>query len=477
MKQDAMSKRKLALIIGGCALAISIIAVIIIFLLPRQQAEPPVSLDYGLQFDGIDDYVALGDAAVLGFTSQNFTIEAWIKPDTVTRRMEIFTRHKYNSDGYRFEVHSRGQLAFYTFQSGANQIAFTSLNVLTAGNWSHVAAVRQGTSVRIYVNGVDRTGVPNFHIDPAYMASRSATIGINYEPEAFQGSITEVRVWNYARTESQINTGMYGNFTGSESGLVGYWKLDEGLGTIAHDSTANDNCGALYGNPVWFISGHQQPSTPTPPTCGLEFDGVDDYIALGDATALGFTSENFTIEAWIKPDTVARRMQIFQRHGWNSDGYRFNVASPGRLEFFTFQSDTNQFTITSAGAFAAGSWCHVAIVRQGTSARIYINGVDRTETAGYHIDPAYLPYRLTYIGINYVPEMFAGLISEVRIWNYARTEFQINAGMYGNLMGSESGLVGYWKLDEGSGIIAHDSTANNITGTLVGDPVWFTNGE
>ena len=127
--------------------------------------------------------------------------------------------------------------------------------MLTAGNWFHVAVVRQGTSVRIYVNGVDRTSIPIAHIDPAYVASRNASIGIDYAPEAFQGSISEVRVWNYARTESQINAGMYGNFTGSESGLVGYWKLNEGLGTIAHDSTANNNHGTLYGNPVWFTGG------------------------------------------------------------------------------------------------------------------------------------------------------------------------------------------------------------------------------
>jgi hypothetical protein len=390
--------------------------------------------------------------------------------------MQIFTRHKYNSDGYRFEVCPTGQLAFYTYQSGAEQVTFSCLDVLTAGNWFHVAVVRQGTSVRIYVNGVDRTSIPIAHIDPAYVASRNASIGIDYAPEAFQGSISEVRVWNYARTESQINAGMYGNFTGSESGLVGYWKLNEGLGTIAHDSTANNNTGILYGNPVWFISGHQQAATPTPPTYGLEFDGTDDYVALGNATALGFTSQNFTIEAWIKPDIVTRRMQIFTRHKYNSDGYRFEVCPTGQLAFYTYQSGANQYTVTLSNVLTAGNWSHVAVVRQGMSVRIYVNGVDRTGTAGSHIDPAYSGSRMTYIGINYPPEMFDGRISEVRVWNYARTESQIKAAMSGNLTGTEEGLVSYWKLNEGLGTIAHDSTTNNNHGTLVGNPVWFTGG-
>jgi hypothetical protein len=248
-----MNKQKQAKIIGVCTIAIMLIVAITICPACQPQTRTPPA--YGLVFDGTDDYVSLGNATTLGFTSQNFTIEAWIKPDTVARRMEIFTRHKYNNDGYRLDAITNGTLEFYTFQSGANQVSKTSSAVLTIDNWSHIAVVRQGTSVRIYVNGVNVTGTAGSHIDPAYSASRNASIGTSYTPEVFDGTISEVRVWNYARSESQINAGMYGNFTGSESGLVGYWRLNEGSGTIAHDSTANNNHGTLYGNPIWFTGG------------------------------------------------------------------------------------------------------------------------------------------------------------------------------------------------------------------------------
>lgn len=246
-----MSKKKLARAIGVCTMAIMII--IAITILPSCGSPTPPT--YGLQFDGVDDYVSLGNATALGFTSQNFTIEAWIKLGNVTRVMRIFQRQLENSDGYEFLTGLSGNFVFYTFQSGANQISRTSSNVWTAGNWYHVAVVRQGASVRLWVNGVDSTNITGSHIDPAYSANRQAFIGTGYAPEAFNGTISEVRIWSNARSESQIKADMSGTLTGTEEGLVGYWKLNEGSGTIAHDSTANNNTGTLVGGPVWFGGG------------------------------------------------------------------------------------------------------------------------------------------------------------------------------------------------------------------------------
>ena len=248
-----MSKKKLARIIGVCTIAIMIIVAITI--LPSCQSQPQTPPTYGLQFDGVGDYVAVGNTTALGFTSQDFTIEAWIKLDVTDRGMMIFLRYSWNNDGYRLNTGTGGNIQFWTFQSGANQLSKSSSGVLVAGNWFHVAAVRQGASVRVWVDGVDVTTTFGSHIDPAYSASRQTYIGTSYAPEAFNGTISEVRVWNYARSESQIKADMFKELTGTEEGLAGYWKLNEGSGTIAHDSTANDNHGTLHGDPVWFTGG------------------------------------------------------------------------------------------------------------------------------------------------------------------------------------------------------------------------------
>jgi hypothetical protein len=250
-----MSKKKLARMIRACAIAIMIIGTAITLPACQSSTPTPTPPTHGLEFDGVDDYVDLGNATALGFTSQDFTIEAWIKPSNVTRGMEIFQRHGWNNDGYRFQTGSSGDLKFYTFQSGANQVSSTADATITAGEWYHVAVVRQGASVRIFVDGVDKIGTAGSHIDPAYVASRVARIGTSYAPEAFNGTISELRIWSYARSQSDVKADMSSELTGAEAGLIGYWRLNEGSGTTAHDSTANNNTGTLYGNPVWFGGG------------------------------------------------------------------------------------------------------------------------------------------------------------------------------------------------------------------------------
>jgi hypothetical protein len=247
-----MNKRKLVRAIAVCIAAISIVVIVTLLSACESVPTPPT---YGLEFDGLDDCVALGNATMLGFTFQDFTIEGWLKPGNVTKTMQVFQRHGWNNDGYRLQMESPGKFKFYTFQSGANQVSDSFSNVLTADNWSHVAVVRQGVSVRIFVNGVDKTNNAGSHIDPGYSAGRLSTIGCNATQNAFDGYVSEVRIWNYARTESEINSSMYKELNGSESGLVGYWRLNEGSGTIAHDSTANNNTGTLVGGPVWYTGG------------------------------------------------------------------------------------------------------------------------------------------------------------------------------------------------------------------------------
>ena len=75
---------------------------------------------------------------------------------------------------------------------------------------------------------------------------------------------------------------------------------------------------------------------------------------------------------------------------------------------------------------------------------------------------------------------FNGLIDEVRIWNVARTQDEIQAAMSHHLEGTEEGLVGYWRMDEGSGQMLVDYSYNGNHGQLgstadvdASDPAWL----
>jgi hypothetical protein len=79
--------------------------------------------------------------------------------------------------------------------------------------------------------------------------------------EPFLGLIDEVRVWNTARTQAQIQANMNRTLTGNEPGLVGYWRLDDGSGQAILDSSLRGNDGRLgsaaapdSNDPTWVVS-------------------------------------------------------------------------------------------------------------------------------------------------------------------------------------------------------------------------------
>ena len=74
--------------------------------------------------------------------------------------------------------------------------------------------------------------------------------------------------------------------------LVGYWRLDEGSGTIAYDSSGNGNDGTIIGDPQWVAGKNGQ---------ALDFDGTEDYIDVGLGAGDYFATLNsgLSVAAWI----------------------------------------------------------------------------------------------------------------------------------------------------------------------------------
>jgi hypothetical protein len=70
----------------------------------------------------------------------------------------------------------------------------------------------------------------------------------------FVGQIDEVRAWNVVRTATDIMGTMHKPLTGTEPGLVGYWRFDEGTGAVASDRTVTKNNGSVSGFATWVAS-------------------------------------------------------------------------------------------------------------------------------------------------------------------------------------------------------------------------------
>ena len=205
----------------------------------------------------------------------------------------------------------------------------------------------------------------------------------------------------------------------------------------------------------------------------LLYDGVDDFCNLPGGQELFSNLDVFTVEAWINsPDISDAPIWIGSGPGGN---ILFGIDQAGIVVFATAIFSGGLFVATPPGTFPAdGMWHHVACVRMGPGAgqgKIYIDGVDQTDPA-FNTPGVVVPLTgdLTF-GVGLSNFFLNGAIDDLRIWNVERSQTQINNNKDIELTGSESGLIGYWQFNEGSGQTIFDSQTNGTThdGTLGAD--------
>lgn len=197
----------------------------------------------------------------------------------------------------------------------------------------------------------------------------------------------------------------------------------------------------------------------------LEFDGVDDYVDCGNDSLLK-PSTSVTIEAWIKPDTYSSNALYFiaSKGTTGGKGYWIGLKSTGKA-IFSVESQ-----LSGDAVLSLNEWIHITGVWDGSEQRLYVNGVlDGTvATTISTIDYSGVPTFRIGDQSGSTGRYFDGEIDDVRVWNVSRTQKQIQDNMNKELVGNETGLVGYWKFNEESGTTATDSTSNSNDGTISG---------
>jgi len=163
-------------------------------------------------------------------------------------------------------------------------------------------------------------------------------------------------------------------------------------------------------------------------------------------------SDNFTIEAWIKPASFDSLGGIISKfHHPSSDGYFLRLTPEPPFTGIDFNGQ-----LTRTGIFEANKWYHIAATYHQGEGCVYVNGVKHTLTGSAptikkNSDP------LT-IGVDYLsfPTFFNGLIDEVRIWDTVLDAETIRENMYLNLSEKVQHLAAYWQFNTGSGTLAKD---------------------
>jgi hypothetical protein len=226
----------------------------------------------------------------------------------------------------------------------------------------------------------------------------------------------------------------------------------------------------------------------------LQLDGVDDYVRIPNNSTLNPAS--VTVEVWakVKVFTSTKSPGGFNQY----IVFKRNTRSTGQFEGYTvFMGESiKRFAgcvssaagtmrcVNSLSDLHLGEWYHLALVADSAQISFYENGeLQATNTTGFPLDLDTLPLYFGRTGESW-DGYFNGQIDEVRIWNATLDQTTIRQWMHREVDGAHpnyGNLVGYWKLNDGSGQTVYDATTNHNDGTLGAssgsgsdDPTWVT---
>lgn len=451
-----------------------------------------------LKFDGIDDYVEAPHD--ISYKTPSVSVAFWAKLENKGSRHCLITTWL----GYTTEV-----LADGTFKWGLNGLSgqYFGTHKINWDEWVFLVGTFDDTTKQqcIYINGTlsecqSPTGNINYGVSPLYFSGPWSRT---------KGLINDVRIYSYALSLSEVEELYNGQYT-NDGGLVGQWSINEREGGTVYDLSGNNNNGTIHGaewssrwrgqmnglvaqssgltiaseqvqgeitSPIYDlssagVSGGSQIiwEAETPLGKALEFNGVSDYV-IGSSN-LGISGDaEITMSTWIYWDDDSWSTNYPSAVGNDSTGTSNKGLS------MTFQSGRPAIDFWNNrwhadNALGVKMWYHVAVTKTpgliGSTSKIYVNGVEVSgKVEGLNTTPDIIDAP-PVVGRLDETRWFKGKIDDVRIYNRALSEEEIQEIMNKETTGEEDDLVGYWKFNESSGDTAFDSSGNGNHGTIFG---------
>lgn len=249
---------------------------------------------------------------------------------------------------------------------------------------------------------------------------------------------------NIARDKARISAGMQFSANiyhvlGSET--IGGWNFDEGLGTSVVDSLSGYfNNGTLINGVIW--------STDTPSGKGysLDFDGINDYINIGNKETLQMGTGAVTVEHWIKPAAWNNFESLFYGSaGGGNQGYGTALNNDGtnfRYEVYGSSGGRQGFYVNIG--IKIEQWNHIVAVFDGENnyIQVFLNGVEKHKAT--ILDPGDVRSPTNFmIGSHGAWTWFyKGLMDTVRVYKRAVKEAEVQK-LYAEGLKTHKDLVAY----------------------------------
>ena len=395
---------------------------------------------YSMDFDGTNDYI---NTSLDTDSYSSFSVSAWVNGDDVNTYRTVASQTRYGNwanSSWLLYIEA-GKMVFYIF-SGGSAILAGKNTALSAGVWYHIAATWDGSTSKLYINGVKETtegSVSSMNTSTiptlvgAYHDSAGTSIAGNWN-----GKLDECAIWNRALSASEISALTTANAPANILALsdkpVAYWPLGEQ---------------ARRGSEWQFPNEVLQSQV-------FDFDGSTDYIDCGNPTELQITGA-LTISAWVK-FTGGSDMALVTKSNTSGTERSYGIwairsGSPQTPVFFIYSSGIAYLTPDTGTTVRDGNWHHlVGVFNPSTSLQLYIDGVleqENTTSIPATIDNDVVDFNIGRAanGTFY----YNGEISNIAIWNSDQSSNIANIYNYGTPQTSYTVTPTAWyKLDKTS---------------------------
>jgi hypothetical protein len=308
--------------------------------------------------------------------------------NTVSGTQLIFS-HRTNGYAPFLIWASTTSLLLYVSSDNAswNIVNGDTLATVAAGQWYHLAYTRTGSTFRVFINGIQ---VKTFSSSASFTTSNSLQLGMTTleTNTALNGYISNFRFVNGA--------GVYtGNFTpptapvaisgsASAASYTNTANVDTMFASSATSLLCNFTNAGIYDstmiNNLETVADSKISTTQSKfGGSSMFFDGTGDYLTLPFNPSFNLGVGNFTIEFWVNTSsTVAYATALRLGDTWTTGSWALYLNDSNGNGYPSWWSFTLNTALTTSGALINdGSWHHIALVRNGATMTMYIDGTSR----------------------------------------------------------------------------------------------------
>ena len=298
------------------------------------------------KFDGVNDYVTLGNDGKLDIPYESLTVEAWVKALDATPISNESIVSKGTGAGYNnfnLSLETNGKIRFWI----GNATLTYSTDSISDNTWHHVVGVWTGTQSIVYLDGV--SGTPKTNTSSITSSGAPVLVGSWNTAWNFNGSISGIRIYNRALSPVDVEK-LYQGESISTSGLIAHYPLSEGAGTRVYDAAPS-----FYGEdmiaPLDFTTGW------------IAGGGVID-----DSNSYSITVNNTGVYKNVL--TVGKKYAYSISGTKEATVTRVGLRAWGSLDYYS--TDFTSDTFNETGTFTAVTNSAFGLITYGTG-QVHIN--------------------------------------------------------------------------------------------------------